>query len=88
MVYSYVANNHLLLTCRTEEHFNNISCWRCGGVMATPVSHHHSVTRFIIVGIPAFVYIFHPRGGGGLGPSCYGFNYTRGYVHVYSWLCS
>ena len=74
MVYTSVANNNLLLTYCTEENFNNISCW-CGGVMAAPVSHHHSVTCFIIVAIPAFVDIFHPRGGGNSFVACCGILY-------------
>ena len=47
-----------------------------GGVMAAPVSRHHSVTCFIIVGIPAFVDIFHPRGGCNSFITCFGNRYT------------
>ena len=73
--YSQSCSIELFLTCHTEEHFNNISCW-CGGVMAAPVSHHHSITCFSIVVIPATVYIFHPRGGGNSFVASLGIHYT------------
>ena len=44
--------------------------------MTAPVSHHHSVTRFSIVGVPAIVYIFHPRGGGDGFVACGSTRYT------------
>ena len=44
--------------------------------MAAPVSHHHSVTCFSIVGIPAIVDIFHPRSGCNSFIVCFGNRYT------------
>ena len=73
--YSRSCSIDLFLTCCTEEHFNNISCW-CGRVMAAPVSRHHSVTHFSIVVIPATVHIFHPRGGGNSFVASLGIYYT------------